>query len=77
MERIQDIKLMEEYSRILDKKEADRVAYFKSIEERTADILDRLEETVVKENREKERKKIMLNYKLNKERADIAEDDGG
>ena len=55
MERIQDIKLMEEYSRILDKKEADRVAYFKSIEERTADILDRLEETVVKENREKEK----------------------
>ena len=77
LERMQDIKSMEEYSRILDKQEAERVAYFKSIEERTANILGRMEETVVKENREKEREleRIMLNYQLNKEKADIAEDD--
>ncbi len=47
-ERHHDIKLMEEYTRMLDKQEQDRVDYFKSIEDRQKKHMSQMVENVIK-----------------------------
>jgi uncharacterized protein YwgA len=47
-ERQHDIKLMEEYTRVLDKQEQDRADYFKSIENRQKKHMSNMVENVLK-----------------------------
>lgn len=48
-EREQDRKFMEDYSKILDKQEKDREDYFKRCNERQKGFMERMANTVVKE----------------------------
>jgi hypothetical protein len=60
-ERQHDIRLMEEYTRVLDKQEQDRVDYFKSIEDRQKKHMDKMVENVIKKKDEelkKEERKV-------------------
>lgn len=54
-ERDQDIRFMEEYTRILNKQEQDRVEYFKKCESKQMEFMSRMAETVVKEQDDKYR----------------------
>lgn len=52
-ERESDIKAIEEYSRILDKQEQQRIDYFKKCESRQSDFMTKMVENVVKVNDDK------------------------
>jgi hypothetical protein len=52
-EREQDIKFMDEYTKILEKQEQDRVEYFKKCENRQMEFMNRMAETVVKQQDDK------------------------
>jgi hypothetical protein len=69
-EREQDIKFMDEYTRILDKQEQDRIEYFKKCENRQMEAMSRMAETVIKQQdlKAKEDEEKMRNYQMEKER---------
>jgi len=70
IEREQDIKFMDDYTKILDKQEKDRADYFKKCESRQMDFMNRMVETVVKERniKEKEDEEKMLKYQSEKDK---------
>jgi hypothetical protein len=69
-EREQDIRFMEEYTRILEKQEQDRIEYFKKCDNRQKEAMSRMAETVVKQKdlKAKEDEEKMRNYQMEKEK---------
>ncbi len=69
-EREQDIKFMDEYTRILDKQEHDRADYFKKCESRQLECMNRMAETVVKQqdNKFREEEEKLRTYQMEKDR---------
>jgi len=69
-EREQDIRFMEEYTRILEKKEQDRIEYFKKCDNRQKEAMSRMAETVVKQKdlKAKEDEEKMKKYQIEKEK---------
>jgi hypothetical protein len=54
-EREEDIQIMHEYARVLDKQEQDRVEYFNSIERNANNFMSKMAATVLKEKNDKNR----------------------
>jgi hypothetical protein len=69
-ERQYDVRLMDEYTRVLDKQEQDRVDYFKSIENRQKKHMDKMVENVIKKQDEelKEEERKVKKYVAEKNR---------
>jgi hypothetical protein len=70
LERLDDIKLMDDYARILDKQELDRANYFQSIAESQKNYMSLMADTVLKKQNEQqmEEEKRMLHYQNEKNR---------
>lgn len=69
-EREEDIQIMQEYARVLDKQEQDRVEYFKSIERNANNFMSKMATTVLKErnDKNKEDEERMNKFLAEKER---------
>jgi hypothetical protein len=69
-ERSEDIKSMEEYTKLLDKQEQDRADYFKKCESRQLEAMSKMAETVIKKQDEKAKadEMKMLKYQEEKEK---------
>src|SRR4051812_45160910 len=76
-ERLDDIDAMKEYTRILDKQEQDRADYFKKCENRQKDAMNRMANTVIKEQdaKLKEDEEKCKRWQEDKERRDQEEED--
>ncbi len=69
-EKEQDIKFMEEYTRIIEKQEQDRADYFKKCENRQKETKKKMADTVIKEKdmKMKEDEDKMIRYQMEKDR---------
>lgn len=75
-EREDDMKSMEEYNRILEKQENDRIQYFKNIELKSTDFMAKMTDTVLKDLKEKNRlAEERMNDFLKKKEERAVEDD--
>jgi len=68
-EREEDVKICEEYAKVLDKQEKDRENYFKTKEKKADDFSKKLADTVIKdlEERQKKEEKNIKKYQFEKE----------
>ena len=68
-EREEDIKICEEYAKVLDKQEKDRENYFKTKEKKADDFSKKIAETVIKslEERQKTEEENIKRYQFDKE----------
>eukprot|EP00340_Litonotus_pictus_P004289 CAMPEP_0170516346 /NCGR_PEP_ID=MMETSP0209-20121228/2583_1 /TAXON_ID=665100 ORGANISM="Litonotus pictus, Strain P1" /NCGR_SAMPLE_ID=MMETSP0209 /ASSEMBLY_ACC=CAM_ASM_000301 /LENGTH=490 /DNA_ID=CAMNT_0010801191 /DNA_START=137 /DNA_END=1609 /DNA_ORIENTATION=- len=71
-----DMRSVEEYNRILEKQENDRVNYFKNIEMKSTDFMSKATDTVLKKLKDKNDKadKIMNDYLIKKEELAVQEE---
>jgi hypothetical protein len=69
-EREQEIKFMEDYTRILEKQEQDRADYFKKCENRQKEAMTRMADTIIKEQdlKAKNDEEKMIKYQMEKEK---------
>lgn len=75
-DRIEDIKSIEEYTKVLDKQENERKAYFRNIEMKANNFLAKMSQTVLKdiENKNKEEEARMKRYLQEKEERLVAKE---
>ena len=68
-ERVQDIKFMDDYTKILEKQEKDRADYFKNCEDRQKDAMNRMVENVIKQQdlKAKQDEENMIRYQKEKD----------
>lgn len=72
-EKLDDIKATEEYGKIMDRQEQERVEYFKRIERNANNFVNKMSETVLSEvaRKNKEEEERMRNYLDEKERRSV------
>ncbi len=75
-ERVEDIKSIEEYTKVLDKQENERKAYFRNIEMKANNFLAKMSQTVLKdiENANKQEEEKMKKYMQEKEERLVAKE---
>ena len=68
-EKFEDIRSIEEYTKVLEKQENERKQYFKNIENKASNFLAKMSQTVLKdiENKNKEENEKMKKYLIEKE----------
>lgn len=68
-EKFEDIRSIEEYTKVLEKQENERKQYFKNIENKASNFLAKMSQTVLKDidNKNKEENEIMKKYLIEKE----------
>lgn len=76
-ERLEDIKAQQEYARMLDKQEQDRINEFKSREKRAQEFMNRMADTVIKnmDSRAKEEEDKIRRYEMEKEMRERMDDE--
>lgn len=67
-EREEDIRSMEQYTRILDKQEQDRANYFKNCENRQNEHMSRMANTVIKQHDERMKQEEEKNKQYQEEK---------
>jgi len=72
-EKEDDIRAIEEYTKVLDKQENERKLYFQNIENKANNFLSKISQTVLKEveNKKKLENEMMKDYLLRKEEKEI------
>lgn len=76
-ERQEDVKAQDEYSRMLEKQEQDRLNEFKAREHRAQDFMNRMADTVIKsmDDRQREEEDKIRRYEMEKEMRERMEDE--
>ena len=76
-ERLEDVKAQQEYSRMLEKQEQDRINEFKARENRAQEFMNRMADTVIKsmDDRQREEEDKIRRYEMEKEMRERMEDE--
>ena len=76
-ERLEDVKAQQEYSRMLEKQEQDRINEFKARENRAQEFMNRMADTVIKDmdDRQKDEEDKIRRYEMEKEMRERMEDE--
>jgi len=76
-ERQEDIKAQQEYARMLEKQEQDRINEFKARERRAQEFMNKMADTVIKDmdDRQREEEEKIKRYEMEKEMRERMEDE--